>query len=102
MSQKSSLRDRNLIILAELRDHLLGIMQPELLEKLAGLLEAMGGDKNSFVHQFRTWVEKNGEDCRYASMAKNFFLQDQAENVAKMICVLYHDWAKAYENKRSK
>lgn len=99
MPQKSSFRDRNLIILAELRDHLLGLMQPDVLKNLASLLEAMGGDKNAFVHQFRTWLENNGEDCRYAAMAKNFFLQDQAENVAEMICTLYHEWAKAYEKK---
>lgn len=90
-------RDQNLIKLANLRDNLLDLMQPEVLGKLANLLESMGGDRGAFVTQFRTWVTKNGEDCRYAAMAKRFFLEEQSEKVAMAICDLYHSWAKTYE-----
>jgi len=72
-------------------------MDPEVLGKLADLLESMGGDRNTFVSQFRIWIDKNGPDCRYAAMAKKFFLEEQAETIAKEICDLYHNWARSYE-----
>lgn len=97
MSDKIPARDQNIIKIAELRDNLLSLMQPEVLSKLADLLESLGGDRNSFAIQYRTWIQTNGPDCRYASMAKNFFLKEQAEGIAKEICNLYHNWAKVYE-----
>jgi hypothetical protein len=90
-------RNQNLIKIADLRDKLLSLMNPEVLSKLADLLSSMGGDRNTFVVQFRTWAERNGPDCRYAAMAKRFFLEEQAENIAKEICNIYHSWARFYE-----
>jgi hypothetical protein len=45
------------------------------------------------------WSKKNGPDCRYATMAKNFFLQEQVTKVAEVINYLYHNWSKHYESK---
>ena len=87
-----------LLRLAALRDSLITYANPEFLKKLLDLCEALGTDRNSFVKQFKFWLEKNGEDCRYAAMAKNFFLADQSEIVAKEINWLYHNWSKFYED----
>lgn len=89
--------NQNIIKLAELRDKLLQLMNPEVLGKLANLLESMGGDRNTFVYQYRMWINKNGTECRYAAMAKKFFLEEQAEGIAKEICDLYYNWARHYE-----
>ena len=90
-------RNDTLLKLASLRDSLTTLVKPDVLKHLVDLAQALGTDRNSFVKQFKFWVEKNGEDCRYAAMAKQFFLQDQAENVAKQINYLYHNWSKHYE-----
>jgi len=90
-------RNDTLLKLASLRDSLIQFAKPEVLKKILDLCEALGTDRNSFVKQFKFWAEKNGEDCRYAAMAKQFFLQDQAESVAKQINWLYHNWSKYYE-----
>lgn len=87
-----------LIKLAELREKLQMLMQPEILRELANFLEATGGD-NSFIVRYK-WFCENGEkgpDCRYAAMSKNLFLQNDAENVAKAINWLYENWSKHYE-----
>jgi hypothetical protein len=94
------MRNNNLVNLGKLRESLKLLMNPELLGKLADLLEAMGSDKNSFLKQFNFWLEKNGEDCRYAEIAKQFFIEEEAEGIAKQIITLYHDWARYYENKK--
>ena len=102
MPIKSSPRDKNIIDLAYLRDNLLGLMNPDILKQLANLLEALGSNNSAFVHQFRTWVERNGSDCRYANMARKFFLENQSENVAMAICELYNHWAKFYDKQGAK
>jgi len=93
----NDLRHDTLLKLASLRDSLTMIVKPDVLKHLVDLAQFLGTDRNSFVKQFKFWVEKNGEDCRYAAMAKQFFLQDQAESVAKQINWLYHNWSKHYE-----
>ena len=90
-------RNDTLIKLASLKDSLTTLTKPQILKNLVDLAEALGTDRNSFVKQFKFWVEKNGSDCRYAAMAKQFFLDDQAESVAKQINWLYHNWSKHYE-----
>jgi hypothetical protein len=94
------MQDNNLVRLGKLQESLKSLMNPELLSKLADLLEAMGNDKNSFLKQFNFWLEKKGKDCRYAEIAKQFFVEEQAEGIAKQIIKLYHDWARYYENKK--
>lgn len=86
-----------LIQLAKLRENLKVLMEPKLLSSLAGLLNTLGEDRSSFVKQYKFWIEKNGKDCRYAAMAKTFFEKDNADNVAKSIIDIYHNWAKYYE-----
>lgn len=86
-----------LIRLSKLKKSLNSLMNPDILKKLASLLDAFGPGNRSFVEQFEFWVEKNGSDCRYATMAKEFFLQENASGVAKEICYLYNNWAKFYE-----
>ena len=92
-------RNDTLIRLAALRDSLTIITKPEILRNLVDLAQFLGTDHNSFVKQFKFWVEKNGNDCRYAAMAKEFFLKDQAKDVAKQINYLYHNFSKQYEDK---
>lgn len=86
-----------LLKLSQFKKSLKLLMNPKVLKHLASLLEAFGPGQRSFVEQFEFWVEKNGKDCKYATLAKEFFLQDNAENVAKEIIYLYHNWAKHYE-----
>lgn len=91
------IKDQTLYKLADLRKSLKSFMKPAVLSKLADLLESLGGDKKSHVEQYKFWIEKNGPDCRYASFAKQFFLDDHAENVAQYINHLYHNWSRFYE-----
>ena len=90
-------RNLTLTKLADLRESLISFAKPRILEKLLDLCEALGTDRNSFVKQFKFWLDKNGPDCRYANMARQFFIQDQAESVANEINWLYHNWSKYYE-----
>lgn len=88
-----------LIRVAALRESLKEFINPKVLRKIVDLCEALGTDRSSFISQYKFWSNKNGEDCRYAAMAKKFFLDDQAEGVAKEIIYLYHNFAKRYEEK---
>lgn len=92
-------RDMTIMELAKLRESLRNVLHVQVLKGLTDLLERLGGDKNSFVSQYSSWIKRNGPDCRYAAYAKEFFLRDQAESVAKSIIWLYHNFAKAYEEK---
>lgn len=94
--------DNILLVLAEFREDINKFTDPEVLKKFLDFREALGGDRNSFVTQYKFWIEKNGPDCRYAAMAKNFFLQEHAEKVAEAICWLYKNWACFYETKKKK
>ena len=93
------IRNVTLIRLAKLRDSLISFAKPEIIKGLFGLCDALGTDKNSFVQQFQFWLNKNGEDCRYLPKIRQFFMEDQAESVAKEINWLYHNWSKYYEDK---
>jgi hypothetical protein len=86
-----------LLFLSTFKSDIEQFTNPEVLKKFLDLREALGGDRKSFVDQYKFWIEKNGSDCRYAAMAKNFFLKEQANNVAKAINELYHSWSKFYE-----
>lgn len=86
--------------LASLRDNLKLLMNPKVLQGLVDLLEVLGPDDNSLLERYRFFVEKNGTDCRYAAMSKQFFLDDHAEACAKAINWLYHNWSCSYEEKR--
>jgi hypothetical protein len=88
-----------LLILAEFKEDIQNFTDPEILKKFLDFRLALGGDRDSFVIQYKTWTKKNGPDCRYATMAKNFFLQEQASKVAEVINYLYHNWSKHYESK---
>ena len=86
-----------LMEIAKLREDLQSLMDPKLLRELAELLKALGKDDSAFIARYKTWIETNGPDCRYAAMAKAFFERDNAENAAKKIIEIYHNWAKYYE-----
>jgi len=94
-----SQRDKTMVGLALLRESLRNILHVQVLKNLTNLLDALGGDRDSFVSQYNHWSKRNGPDCRYASYAKEFFLRDQAESVAKSIIWLYKNFAKEYEDK---
>jgi hypothetical protein len=92
-------KDENLIILSNLRNQLKELMQPENLTKLADFIENTSWGDGSLLDRYK-WFCENGEkgsDCRYAAMAKNFFLVEQAEKVANIINYLYHNWSKTYK-----
>jgi hypothetical protein len=88
-----------LLNLAQLRINLQKLMKPEILAKLAEFLEKTAYEDSSMLERYKWFVEngENGADCKYASMAREFFLKDQAENAAKAIIWLYHNWARNYE-----
>lgn len=90
-----------LLELAKLRENLKSLMDPSLLRELAELLNCLGVDDSSFISRYKFWIEKNGKDCRYAAMAKQFFEHDNAERVAEKIIEIYHNWAKYYEKKEN-
>lgn len=85
--------------LAALRESLKHFVNPTVLAKIVDLCEALGTNRNSFLAQYKFWSNKNGNDCRYAATAKQFFLEDQAETIAKEVNWLYHNFAKHYEDK---
>lgn len=90
-------KDQTLFRLAELKESLNSFLKPEVLSRLVDLSKTLGTDRNSFVQQFKFWAQKNGSDCRYAAMCKNFFLNDQADKVAEQIIWLFENWAKYYK-----
>ena len=75
-------------------------MNPKVLQEFAAFLEVTGKDDNAMLQRYKWFIEKseNGADCKYAMLAKEFFLKDQAEGAAKAIIWLYHNWAKTYES----
>jgi hypothetical protein len=88
-----------LLVLAEFKEDIVKFTDPEVLKKFLDFREALGGDRDSFVTQYKVWLQKNGPDCRYAAMCKNFFLKEQAEKVAQAINWLFYNWSRFYENK---
>ena len=94
-----TIRNEPLLNLAVLRDNLRRMMDPKVLEQFAKFLEDTGNEDTSMLQRYKWFVEnsENGEDCRYAEMAKQFFITDQADNAAQAIIWLYHNWAKSYE-----
>lgn len=90
--------DDVLFRLAELRVMLLPMMDPAVLNELANFLEAIGTDA-SMVQRYKWFCEKSdeGADCKYARVAKELFLHEQADKVAKQIVWLYENWAYSYK-----
>jgi hypothetical protein len=94
-------QDDTMIRLAALRKSLTQFMKPEILKNLAKLLEDTQYGETSLVERYEWFCKnaENGPDCRYAAMAKTFFLRDQAEQTAADINWLYHNFSKFYEEK---
>ena len=91
--------DQTMLNLAILRENLQKMMNPDILKEFANFLEATGKNDESILSRYKWFAEngENGVDCRYAVMAKEFFLKDQANGAAKAINWLYHNWSKYYE-----
>lgn len=94
-------QDDTLIVLSRFRKNIKDMMSPQVLEELAKFLEATQYGDASLVERYDWFCNnaENGPDCRYAAMAKNLFLADQAETVAATINWLYHNFSKVYEEK---
>ena len=94
-------QDDTLITLSKLRQHLKIYLRADILKHLAQFLEitANAADDGSLIERYQWFCNnsENGPDCRYAAMAKDFFLRDQAKGVAKTINWLYHNFSKRYE-----
>jgi len=94
-------RDQVLLNLATFRENLKKMMNPQVLEQFAKFLEATANeaDNGSMLERYKWFCEKSedGPDCRYAGMAKEFFLKNQAQQVADAIKYLYENWAKFYK-----
>ena len=90
--------DKSLLTLAELRKSLKGLMQPEILTKLADFLDATGGDV-SMIERYDWFCHNShdGVDCKYARMAKDKFEKNEAKQVAEIINWLYRHWSCKYE-----
>jgi len=88
-----------LLNLAVLRENLRRMMNPKVLTQFAAFLEATGEDDSSMLQRYKWFVEngENGRDCKYAILAREFFLKDQADGAAQAIIWLYHNWAKHHE-----
>ena len=91
--------DQTMLNLAALRDNLNKLLDPKVLQKLVELSEAFGDNESDYLERYRFFILKNGEDCRYAHMAKEFFINDHGKSCAEAINALYHNWAKFYEEK---
>ena len=89
--------DGTMMNLSVLRENLQKMMDPKVLAKFADLLDSMNNENGSYLDRYRYFANKNGSECRYATMAKEFFLKDNAEACAKAINWLYHNWSKFYE-----
>jgi hypothetical protein len=87
-----------LLVLAELRSDLKEFLKPEVLSRLVDLIESCGPE-NSMLERYQYFCEhsEDGPDCRYAAMAKKFFLEDRAKGVAEHINWLYENWARFYK-----
>jgi hypothetical protein len=85
--------------LATLRENLQKMMKPAILSKFAKFLEVTDNPNGSMLERFKKITETSeyGGDCKYAQMAKEFFLKDQAAEAARAINWLYHNWSKTYE-----
>ena len=85
--------------LAEFRDNLASLMDTQVLGKLAEFLTDTISEDVEALSKYKWMVENSvdGLDCKYAAVAKNFFLENCAENAAKTICWLYNNWAKMYD-----
>lgn len=91
--------DLTMLNLSTLRTNLKKMMRPEILSKFTEFLEVTENSDGSMLERFKRITETSeyAADCKYAVMAKEFFLKDQAEAAAKALCWLYHNWAKTYE-----
>lgn len=92
-------QDDTLVNLANLRRNLKDLMNPEVLRHLANFLEKTQYGESSLMERYEWFCKnaENGPDCKYAMMAKTFFLRDQADDVAYEINWLYDNWSKNYK-----
>jgi phosphopantetheinyl transferase (holo-ACP synthase) len=97
MSPKST--DLTILNLATFRENLKKMMKPEILSHFMRFLECTENNNGSMLERFKLLTETSeyAADCKYAQMAKEFFLKDQAEACAKALCWLYKNWARIYE-----
>jgi len=89
-----------MLVLNKLRKGLNELLQPEVLEKLVSLLEELGSDNHSCMLERHEWFVKNGkfgENCAYAKMAKNLFLQENSDNVIDLIKWINENWISKLE-----
>jgi hypothetical protein len=95
----SKATDLTMLNLATLRKNLKAFMNPKVLSKLAEFLEVSDDPKGSMLERFEaiTRTSEYGGDCKYAQMAKTFFLKNQAEDCARAINWLYDNWSKHYK-----
>jgi hypothetical protein len=89
----------SLMNLEALRQNLQKLMDPKVLDHFASLLEAMNNENGSLLERYQFFANKNGQDCRYAVMAKEFFEKDYASDCATAINWLYHNWSQEQEKR---
>jgi len=95
-------QDEALLRFAHLRKSLTQFMKPEVLKNLAKFLEDTQYGESSLMERYEWFCKnsENGPDCRYAAMAKQFFLEDQAEKTAKDIIWLYENFGRFYNDSK--
>ena len=86
--------DDALIVLNRLRTVLEELLVPEVLNKMVELQEELG-DKDGLLNRYDYLSEhaENKKDCRYARMAKHYFLEEHGDNVISLIKWLNDNWA---------
>lgn len=96
MSDDYKLKDTDSMIkLNMLRKGLDSLLQPDVLDKLVSLSEELGGDNPACMLERHNWFVENGkygELCPYAKMAKHLFLEENSDNVIKLIDWLHENW----------
>lgn len=85
--------DDPLLALHELKKELLAFMQPEVLKKAAEMLELLGDGGNVDKYEYFLNHSELRGDCRYAQLAKEFFLKEDGETAKELVGWLYKNWA---------
>lgn len=76
------------------------MMDPQVLSKLAELLEACSSaDSGSLLERYEYFCvhSDQGGDCKYAQLAKEFFERDEAKQCADAINWLHEHWSQTYK-----
>jgi len=84
--------DDPLLVLHQLKKELSSFMRPQVLEKAADLLEALG--EGGYLDRYEYFIKHSRfkEDCRYTQLSKELFLKEDAPTAKELVAWLYKNW----------